>query len=318
MKCHVGMFLIGFLSCFSLSSYAQQTTFVSGTLNLAEQKINVKFGDKTRAPFDLEAVKVSDTSYDIRLVITEWDLSLFKVSTILKGSLKILVTDEGKSYALGQFSSDHILLNSHSFGSLTAEVLINNKEVVVRSFTFGPFSSSGKVSFLPRTEIDLVLKFSQASMVDIFSIFKEPGKVNLEGIVDADLRLSGSPEQLQIRGILNSFDGLVQGYRYNTARLNILGVYPLINVTDSYVAQNDGFSFEINGVLDLSDMKNFETQIKNFTGKPLVSDEGQGREWTLKRTQSQGEGVTTEFKYMLRKDDDREDAIIGIERKIEF
>ena len=65
-------------------------------------------------------------------------------------------------------------------------------------------------------------------------------------------------------------------------------------------------------------MKNFSTQIKAFTGSPLITEDGQDREWTLKRMQSQQEGVTTEFKYMLRKDDDRDDVLIGIERKIEF
>lgn len=312
------LFSIFMLFCAS-NSYAQKVTPLSGILNFTDQKIVVEFGDNIESPFRLEIIKVADTAYDVQLSVVHWDISFLTVSTILKGSLRVLTGEDGQMYVVGAVGSKYVLLNNHPFGEMSADILINSKEMIIRSLSLGGFVVSGKVSFSPKKTVNLVVQFSEASLVDIFSIFQKDAMLNVRGDVSGNLRLRGSLEQLKISGILNSYNGSVMGHDYDMAQFNISGVYPLIDITDSYVAQSDGFSFEVNGALDLGNLRNFKAQLRNFISSPLVAKDGQNLEWTLKRMRSDQDGMTTEFKYMLRKgDNDQDDALIGIERKIQF
>ena len=121
-----------------------------------------------------------------------------------------------------------------------------------------------------------------------------------------------------------SQNGSIENVSYDLLSLHAQGIYPLVDLTNSTVTKTNGFSFDLDGKVDLSNKKDMASQIKAIKKIPLIKDNVLQSEWVLKRMQdSDGEGKT-ETKFFLKKDkkgglSGQEDSgLLGVEKKIGF
>jgi hypothetical protein len=148
------------------------------------------------------------------------------------------------------------------------------------------------------------------------------GKHDSSGYVVGDIKLAGTLGNLQMRGNLQAFNGHIESLRFDNIHLNAQGVYPKLYVAQTTVSKTDGFSFMLEGLVDISDRVNFKKQIRALSVSPLVTETATKKEWTIKRFAGKELG-STEFKYLLRKDISgasakEESALLGVEQKLEF
>ena len=102
--------------------------------------------------------------------------------------------------------------------------------------------------------------------------------------------------------------------------LQLHGVYPLVSLKDSVVHQEEGFSFQLSGLIDLRHLDKLPTQIRELKKKALVAQDKNKREWVFKRLQTgANRDSVTELKYLWLKDDRGDtQGILGFEKTIGF
>lgn len=321
MRWKLGCVIGAFLLLCTRTSYAQKSLPLHGTLDFAEQKFFVEFSADQNDPFRLEVARISEMNYELKFSVVHWKTAFFDLSMILNGSLKILSEKEEEgSYIVGQLESKHAFFNNRPFDEIFVDFILRDKRLIIRSFRFGPFLCSGKIDLSSNPNFDLTARFSGVFLADILEILQKGTVLDAGGEVDGDIRLQGPIDHLTLRGELNSYHGFVGQHDYSTAQINFEGIYPQIYVDHSYVAQTDGFSFAVQGSLDLSDLASLQKQIKTFVKSPLIKEDGQNLDWTFKRLKIDEAGGSTEFKYMIRKGSGSEEdtGILGIEKKMEF
>jgi len=317
-----GCSLILFFLIFIEASYARQPIPIKGMWDAVNQKISVEMAHGGQRPFFLEIEQKSKTLYDLNLTIVNWVTDFFNLSTVLEGALTVVPPEIDEKFMVnGRLTSRYTLLNQRPFDELKADFFIQDGNLVFRSLCLGEISGSGKISLNGQPIIDMAVYFEDFPLASMAQFIPSAGNgVEVEGNISGEIKLQGPIDKLQIKGNMNSYNGVIGEYAYDAAQINFTGIYPVIYVENSHISQMDGLSFEVQGSLELTDFKNIKKQLENFVGVPLISQKGKTVEWTFKRLESDQKRGATELKYMIKRDErSGEDAnVLGVQRRIEF
>ncbi|MEW5894298.1 MAG: hypothetical protein AB1650_00830 [Candidatus Omnitrophota bacterium] len=321
MKLMFGL-LLGVLLLGAVDSCAENKIPIEGTLNLADQTCVIKVGPHPDQPFFLELARIKEGNYDLQLTVTHWKRELFDLSTVLNGSLKILPAKDGTGQDIKvRLFSKYTLLKNRPFDDISADIAIRNNQLSIHSLSLGQISLSGAAVLGPVIKLDFMVKISDLPLKYAAAFYTEAESIPMEGNVDGEIRVHGPIDRLQISGRAVSYNGAVGLHAYHMAQFKFNGIYPIVNINeDSRIDQKEGFSFKVKGALDLSDLKSFPIQVKNFSCRPLISGGKDDLEWTLKRLQAEEKG-STEFKYMRRTGGsgmEEDDGLLGVQRRVEF
>ena len=145
-----------------------------------------------------------------------------------------------------------------------------------------------------------------------------------DGKLNGQIALSGTPEKLMVKAGINSQNGYIENVAYDVMELHLQGLWPLIDVHNSRITKTNGFSFDLDGIVDLSDKKNMASQIKSIKKVPLINENSLQSEWVLKSIQDEGGEGKTETKYFIKKDKgsvwsgQEGSEVLGVEKKIGF
>ena len=145
-----------------------------------------------------------------------------------------------------------------------------------------------------------------------------------EGQLSGQIGLSGTPEKLMVNANIDSQNGYIEDVTYDRLELHLQGVYPLIDVYNSTITKTNGFSFDLDGIVDLSDKKNMVSQIKSIKKVPLINESSMQSEWVLKSIQDEDGNGKAETKYFIKKDKglnwpgQEGSEVLGVEKKIGF
>jgi hypothetical protein len=143
------------------------------------------------------------------------------------------------------------------------------------------------------------------------------------GPVNGEIKISGSRENIQMRGVLQSYNGFVDNFHFNSINLNIEGSYPVLQISNSMMSREDGLAFTIDGPFVLGQADNFKKQIQNLTIAPLTGGDERQSEWIVRRIKHEQTG-TTEIKYLLRQDEgmsrtrDEQPTMFGVQKSMDF
>ena len=144
------------------------------------------------------------------------------------------------------------------------------------------------------------------------------------GNFDGSIQLSGPFNQISLKSHLESYNGHIKSLNYDSMILQLQGIYPNVEVANSTITQKNGFSFNIDGPIDLSDRKNFSSQISALKRSALVKKDHAESEWVIKSVKSGDDEKSTEVNYFLRKDDgfggtkQEDSGMVGVKQKIGF
>lgn len=296
-----------------------------GEVDPMKKEFLIEINSEGENPFVVQSTQVSENLYHILINVDHLKTTFFDISTILESSVELIRAKDNTIRSLsGNILSKYTLLNYKPVRELSGQFEIREQKIYINSLSLGNIFCKGFIRLFPPFEIELLIRLSGIEINDFLAFFVDRKKVIAHGYVDGDINISGRLGKMKLKGRLTSNDGAVNQLEYDTFILNVKGVYPNINISGSNIAQTDGFIFNLNGMIDLSDKENLGKQIKAITKEPLVSQYGQTLEWTLKRVRSDGNTGTTELKYLRRKKStfdqmlEGDSGMFGIERKVEF
>jgi len=322
--------LICLVTCAPKVAFARQVCSFEGQVDLANRKMDLVVNFPEGSSVTATASKMSETNYHFLLDVNHLKTPLFDLLTKIESSVDLVPTEDSPTKLVdsalqGKIWSQYSLVDYKPINELSGRFEVRDKRLYIMAASIGNLTLNGYVGLTPPYALEGTVRLFGVQMKDFLNFWGSGKEYESSGEVFGEIEASGSPENLVLKGNLESRDGFVEKLDYNAIVLNIEGTYPLMEIANSTISQSDGVSFSFDGPIDLSDKENFKKQIKALTLAPLVSDSGSELEWTIKRRGPEESGGV-ELKYHLKKGDalgtgpsaGDEIDMLGIERTKKF
>jgi len=288
-------------------SFAEKVFLFEGQVDFSKNEFNIVFDIDDKGSVVATAQKISETDYQFVVDIEHLKTPLFDLLSKIESSIEVIhnntpLTSLADSTLRGRIWSKYSLLDYKPVEELEGTFEIKNQQLLVTALSFGSFTCKGHIDITSPYGLDLTINLLGVDMNDFLNFWNSNKKYESSGAVTGEIKVSGTLDHLALKGSLESQNGFVQKLNYHVISLNIEGVYPHMQISQSTISKSDGVSFLLDGPFDLSDKDNFKKQIKALTLAPLVHNSGSESEWTIKRLNSDNPGIT-ELKYRFRKGD---------------
>jgi len=296
-----------------------------GQIDFAKKRLVLGLlSDKDR-PLTLTAWITEDGANHFTLNLEDQKIFGGMISTLLEGELQNRRDSLTAGLDIvGTLRSRYTLINRKPGQEVEATVHLTQDRLMIRSLTSEAIQVKGFVQVSYPYAIDLTLDIRKWNIAPFLEAMNGEEARTSFGPFEGRLRLNGKADRIEITGRLLTSDGIIDGVDYQDMLLNVEGIYPMVHVDHSHIIQPDGTIFKIAGDLDLSRMDSFDKQIRRFISQPLIQQDGQDLEWTLKRLHQEGSNTVSELKYLYRKNEtehptSREDGVIfGLETQHKF
>ena len=321
--CLVGMFVMALLGE-ATSALADLICPFEGQLDITQKKFNVTLELGEESSVSLEGSTLAQDNYHFLLSVNHLDTPVFDLSTELETSLGVLNRDNiSQRTWQGQVSSRYSLLNFKPVEELSGFFEMKNNTLHLQSVSLGGLTLNGSLELFSPYKVDLFFDLKEIKMDDFLAFWGAQGELDSRGFVSGQILVSGFLNQLGLKGNLAAYNGVVHKFQYDSIILNLEGVYPIVNLSNSSVAQSDGLTFKLEGSFDLTNRKHFPQEVAALRKLPMVSQDNSTMEWTVKKEVSP-DSKTTEYKYFIRKENangtapKEEPNMLGVERSIKF
>ena len=315
--------LVGlFATALCLSASAEELYPFAGRVNVQTQSLSLSIGLPKKQTL-IEVSKQLDQSYSIDVKFENPQDLFFEKTAHLKGVVHIENDDLNSRKLTGRLWSEAAEPGMASDLSMTFE--LTNEVLRVSQLNSENFQGTGQISLYPPYDLNVQGALQEVDIVPFLGLIIGTHK-EIDGLakVSGNLSVVGSPVKLMVKASVVSEEGMIGKFSYDVMSLHVQGVYPSLEVANSTITTNNGFSFDLDGSLDLSHKETLPAQLKGIKRNPLVKENALQSQWVLKRvTDNQGEG-NTETKFFLKKDkkpslSEQDDAgLIGMEKKIGF
>lgn len=307
--------------CAPLCSFKGEADFKSKRFQIA-----FDLGDKKQIAMDF--VKAQDKNFRLKINVDHLTTPLFDFSTVLDLVLQQVDSNgHGQAFYRGTLVSQYSLVDYKPASEIYGQFEIRDEKFILSSLSWGEMTFEGAIGIHPPHDIDLRIKFSELKISDFFMMIGcGKDSFSSSGLVDGQVKISGSVHHPLIKGRVQGSDGFIQDLVYHQLLLNFEGPYPVLTILDSMMTQSNGLSYKMEGLFDLtsSDRLSPKAWLTRLKVSPLIDESHIDREWTIKRNTTEGTAGSTELKYRLKKRDDanpsgkQESDILGIERRISF
>lgn len=307
------------------SSFAKQTFPFAGDIDFKQKNLSLQVQPPGKGKFSIVIDPKSPENYHFLINLDRAEAGGFIVTTQLEGTVLIERFEGALISVGGEIKSRDSVVNGHPVRELAGIFQIKDKVLNFSSLSLGNITAQGFIDLTSPHKLDLSFNLTALDLADFIGMWLKDGEYKSSGLVSGQIKVSGQWNDPHLNGQLESYQGIVGDLVYDSLKVNFDGRYPLINLYNSSASKTNGFSFKIEGGLDLSDKKTLVKQIDALAKNPIVDEDETNREWTLKRFESQDVSATTQLKYELKKNEDvshplKEDSLdmLGIERRVEF
>ncbi|MCA9406842.1 MAG: hypothetical protein KC684_09900, partial [Candidatus Omnitrophica bacterium] len=318
-------FLSGFLflgMLFPREGYCYQERYpFQGNIDLETGQIimSLQLNDESSVAVNIK--EVLKNTVHVTLSLEKLKTPVFDISSAIESSVEYGLGGKGNVSLIGKLWSNYTLVNYKPIQELSGRYEITEQSLKLVDISFGTVTCNGTIDFVKPYKMDLLFDIHEMAMSDFLKFWMPYKEYDADGIVSGSVRAFGSVGNMTLRGSLDTSGGYVERLNFDRIHLNASGIYPNIEIAQSTISQTGGMSFNLEGNLDFSDKVNFKKQLKDLNLSPLTSESDLQSEWTIKRVEDAE--VTTEFKYLIRDDEtdastNKEEGILGIERKMEF
>lgn len=306
---------------------AEQTFPFEGQIDLVKKEflLTVALADEGSVTVRISPARKADFHYSVN--IDHLTAPLMNLSTVIEGDVKLETLPSGERSVTGRIESKYTLINYKPIEEMSGVFNVKDGLLNIDALSLGRVNIKGSIGLQRPFALNIVADLNDVMMEDFLWFWSggqfTPENTPSEGLVSGAIFVTGDMQRLRLQGELSSYGGRVSDLAYDTIFVNAEGDYPVINLYNSTVTETNGFTFTIDGSLNLEDRENFPKQIMALSKAPLVSQDPSKLEWTFKRIQKEKSSGTTEIKYMRRKDTlessrDDESEMLGIERRIGF
>ena len=269
----------------------------AGRLNMQKRAFTctLKFDEKSSVTARLEGREADQ--YNLVVDLEQLPTPLVAVSTQLHSLIHVLSDPDGKRLLQAQVWSRYSLLDGQGAEELSGKLSVKDNVLLLDNFHLGHFRAQGTLGLKNPYPLDIHVDVQAVEVNEFLSWVqgKSHKTIDALGYFDGYADLSGKLAQANCTIRLESIDGHIKSLYYDRMILNLQGLYPNVELANSWITQKDGFSFSVDGPLDLSDRKNFPTQIRALKKSALVKKEKSESEWVIKRVPLSDESKTGEM-----------------------
>ena len=298
-----------------------------GQIDFGHKKFNLKLELGEESSVFLEGTSLAKDQYYLLVNVNHLRTSIFDLSTEFETTIGVKNLDRTAQRSFqGQISSRYSLINYKPFRELSGFFEMRDKTLYLESLSLGGVTLNGYIELMSPYRVDFSLILKEIKMADFLAFWGGDEDINSQGLVSGHILVSGFLNQLGLKGSLASYNGFVDQLSFDSIILNLEGIYPVIHLANSTVAQTDGMAFNIEGDFDLTHKERFEEEITALKKLPVViaNRSKSSLEWTISRKETSPDSNTTEFKYFLRKEPPHKGTIdegtemLGVERSVKF
>jgi len=307
------------------TSFAKDRFPFQGQIDFRQKEFFLRLILDENSFFSIKVRPKNENDFLFVLNSDHWTTSFMTLSTVIDGNVKIEEMPEGRCSFTGQMASHYTQVNYKPIDEMVGNFLISDNTIFIQSLSFGTkIEGRGVIVLRTPLSLQLSIRLNEVAMEDFLWFWTRGQSISSNGYVSGEIKVNGSFDRVTLKGELSSYDGRVQDFTYDSIVVNAEGIYPIINLYNSTVTEANGFTFTIDGSLNLEEKNTFPQQIIALTKAPLVTEDPSKLEWTFKRIQKEHDKGKTELKYLLRKDspgsiaDPEQSDMLGIERSIGF
>lgn len=308
----------------SPSSFAYETVAFHGSLDFDKQDFSLSFNLGQHDILKARASQMEEKDFHLKLDVDHLKTPIFELSSEIESLIAVLNKEHPMDTKIyGKLWSKYSILNYKPIRELSGDFEFEGGRVELKNVIFGSMECNGYFEIFPPFKADITFSLTDVPMEDFLAFWTGQSLYEASGKVSGDIRLSGNFRKPLLRGNLLSQNGLIKELKYRTMKLNIEGVYPAMEISQSFISQADGLSFSFSGPINLSDKNNFKKQIKALALVPMVRDSSDKVEWTIRRL-DETEGASTEIKYLKMKNAGDSpfsfgnSDMLGVERSVDF
>ncbi|MFC1704382.1 hypothetical protein ACFL1E_06350 [Candidatus Omnitrophota bacterium] len=280
-----------------------------------------------RESLDVKIKFLSGNKFELSAKLDHIKLLQYDLSTALAGK-GLIVTDleNKKKFIKGNLRSHYSLLNYKPLKEIKGNFKLDTSELELVNLIWGKMRINGTVAFGFPSAVDLDLEIIDMDINELAAILGiDQDAFLLSGSVDGRVKIKGETPDFYVRGQLWAYDGNIDDLDYSKIIMNLTGVYPAITIFDSGVIEKSGFTYALEGRVDLNELDNLASKKHNILFYPTDKDSFGMDAWSVRRTKDYHEekeelefqvspGPNQPLKFRLKRDEE----ILGMEHTLRF
>ncbi len=301
--------------------HAQKNCPFTGNLDFRKKELTLNVSPASAGSLTLTVNQAAQDNYNLSLSMDHWKAPGLDISTQLKSLIAVMVDPENSRLRMtGDILSQYTLVNYKPVRELSGNFHFENRVLYLDSLAIGGIRAGGKLELISPFKMDVSLNLKEIRMDDFLKFWGAQDDLRSDGFVSGNIHVTGAIGSPFLKGTLESRDGFVDELHYSSIILNVAGAYPVLYLNDSSVAQSDGMAFNLEGPFNLANRDHFDAEVAGLRTLPVISENAQAREWTLKRD---GEASGGELKYIMRNEKENNVSrqgsdLMGVQRSIKF
>jgi hypothetical protein len=202
---------------------------------------------------------------------------------------------------------------------------IRDGKLNLEKLTWEGIVLNGALGFVPPYDLDVYCEITEMDINELAAFLKvDRENLFLAGLVRGKIRFSGQPRRLKLKGSLYSDSGEMQGFVYRDCLINFSGYYPVLNIDESSISDEEGLIYSLGGRFNLREINNFISSEHNITVSPFSERDMDLRTLAIRKREEVGKDAEVEFSYRLKQKrptdnlSGNDEGILGIEHRYKF
>lgn len=341
-----GFFLL-FINTFCLA--IESKTF-DGKIDFFNKNISLTLDLKEQGKLEVSGALDGD-KYNLRLALRHIKFGKSDLLTDFYATGIIIKSEDGKLKTIkGKAWTQASLLNFKPLKEFSADYELRNSRLTINSLSWADFDLKGHIDTSARLNVDgergrtinegLVSNFNlnplSGAYFDIALTIREmdlkdlagllgvnPEDVELSGEVWGQVKIKGPHNAVKIEAKLTALNGRVSMVRFNSAKINVEGLWPVLRFVDSQINDMGGVVYELKGKFNLKELSEFnsaEHQVTVYSANNAMRFE----DWVIKRRPDEKGQDMVEAEYPLQKNQalkmriKNQEETLGWEKRVKF
>lgn len=226
----------------------------------------------------------------------------------------------------GKAWTQNTLLNFKPLKEFLADYEISNSRLTIHSLSWADLGLKGYIE--RGAYYDLLLTIDEMPLRDLAGLLGvNPDEAGLSGVVSGEASIRGKRDEpaggVRIEAKLTALKGSVSNLKFDSATLNMEGVWPVLRFVDARVIESEGVAYGLQGKFNLKELSDFNSSQHQVTVR-IANNAVRLQDWIIKRRHG-SEGLEwLEAEYPIKdhqalkmriKD---QEEIFGWERTVKF
>lgn len=275
---------------------------------------------------------VLDDKYELKLSLRHIKFARSDILTDFYASGAYKKGPDGKFKSLrGKAWSKNTLLNFKPLKEFSAEYEMNDAGIIIHSLKWADFDLKGNITksqegsfWLGNSVFDLSLRINEMDMEELAGLLGiNPKDVSLAGRVSGEVRITGPQNEVKIEAKLTAKKGKVAGIMFNSAKINLEGIWPILRFNDSQINDIGGIVYQLKGQFNLRELSDFRCP-EHKVVVYLANNAIRFQDWVIKRKEDNKGQDYVEAEYSLQKNQalkmriKNEEETLAWEKKVKF